>query len=187
MNHDDIGHFGTEKTLDRINKSYWFPKMSRFVKKYVGACIECAYAKKNSTSKESELHTIEKVAIPFHTLHVDHLGPFVRSKKGNTHILVIVDGFTKFTFIKPVRNTKTQSAIKALEDIFYIFRNPDRIISDRGTCFTSHAFKRFCLERGINHSLNAVACPRANGQVERYNRTILASLTAENLNRDEKD
>lgn len=187
MNHDEIGHFGHEKTLERIKKSYWFPKMSRFVRKYVSACVECAYAKKTGNSKTGHLHPIDKVGIPFHTLHLDHLGPFVRSKRGNTQLLVIVDGFTKFVFAKPVRNTKTQSAIRVLDEIFQTFRNPDRIISDRGTCFTSHAFKRFCVDRGIRHVLNAVASPRANGQVERYNRTILNSLTAQNLNRDEKE
>lgn len=187
INHDEIGHFGVEKTLERIKKSYWFSKMTTFVKKYVNACIECAYAKKTNSKKEGYLYPIEKVEVPFHTLHIDHLGPFVRSKRGNTHLLVIVDGFTKFVFTKPVRNTKTQSAIKALEDIFYTFRVPDRIISDRGSCFTSHAFKRFCLDKGVRHILNAVASPRSNGQVERYNRTILDSLTAQNLNCDEKE
>jgi transposase InsO family protein len=111
----------------------------------------------------------------------------VRSKRGNTHLLVIVDGFTKFVFTKPVRNTKTQSGIRVLEDIFYTFRVPERIVSDRGTCFTSHAFKRFSLEKGVKHVLNAVASPRSNGQVERYNRTILDSLTTQNLNRDERE
>lgn len=33
MNHDDVGHFGFEKTLARIKQSYWFPKLRRFVKK----------------------------------------------------------------------------------------------------------------------------------------------------------
>lgn len=187
MNHDDIGHVGTEKTLDRIKKYYWFPKMSRFVKKYVSACIDCTYAKKTSNKHEGLLHPIPKVEVPFHTLHTDHLGPFVRSKRGNTHILVTVDSFTKFVFIRPVKNTNTQNVIKVLEDIFDTFRNPDRLISDRGSCFTSHAFKKFCLDRGIRHILNAVASPRSNGQVERYNRTILDSLTAQNLRDDEKD
>lgn len=186
MNHDDMGHFGIDKTLERIRQSYWFSKMSKFVKKYVNACIECAYAKKSSSSKEGYLHPIEKIDIPFHTLHVDHLGPFIKSKRGNSYLLVIVDGFTKFVFAKPVRNTKTLVNLKVLEDIFYTFRIPDRIISDRGTCFTSHAFKRFCLDKGIRHVLNAVASPRSNGQVERYNRTILSSLTAQNLNGDDR-
>lgn len=111
----------------------------------------------------------------------------MRSKKGHTHILVIVDSFTKFVFIKPVRNTKTQGVIKVLTDIFDTLRAPDRIISDGGSCFTSHLFKRFCLSRGVKHVLNAVASPRSNGQVERYNRTILDSLTAQNRRANEKD
>lgn len=161
--------------------------MSRFVKKYVQACMECAYAKNNTTTKEGHLNPIPKLEIPFHTLHIDHLGPFVRSKRGNCYILVIVDAFTKFVWVRPVRNTKSQTSICTLEDIFYTFRNPDRIISDRGTSFTSHAFKRFCLNKGIKHILNAVASPRSNGQVERYNRTILDSLTTQNLNDNEKE
>lgn len=86
LNHDEIGHLGLEKTLERIKKNYWFAKMSRFVKKYVSACIECAYAKKNTNSREGLLHPINKLEIPFHTLHIDHLGPFVKSKRGNLSI-----------------------------------------------------------------------------------------------------
>lgn len=142
---------------------------------------------KKINTNEGLLHTIEKVEVPFHTLHIDHLGPFVRSKRGNSYLLVVVDAFTKFNFIRPVRNTKTQSTIRILEEIFYTFRNPDRIISDRGTSFTSYEFKHFCANKGIRHVLNAVASPRSNGQVERCNRTILSSLTAQNLNFDEKD
>lgn len=29
LNHDDIGHFGIEKTLDRIQRKYWFPKIKK--------------------------------------------------------------------------------------------------------------------------------------------------------------
>lgn len=42
----------------------------------------------------------------------------------------------------------------------------------------SHKFKDFCRENGIVHVATAVATPRANGQVERYNRTILSMLSA---------
>jgi transposase InsO family protein len=187
LNYDEIRHLGLEKTLDRIKKNYWFAKMSRFVKKYVNACINCAYAKKNNNSKEGLLHPINKVALPFHTLHMDHLGPFVRSKRGNFYLLVVVDAFTKFVFIKPVRNTNTLNVIRVLDEIFYTFRVPDRLISDRGSCFTSKAFKKYCYDKGIRHVLNAVASTKSNGQVERYNRTILSSLTVQNLKNDERE
>ena len=38
-NHDKVGHFSYDKTIKRSKKAYWFPKMNRFVKKYVGACL----------------------------------------------------------------------------------------------------------------------------------------------------
>lgn len=132
MNHDDIGHFGVKKTLERIKKNYWFAKMTNFEKKYVNSCIECAYATNKTNTHEGLLNPIHKVGVPFHTLHADHLGPFVKSKRGFTHLLVVVDGFTKYCFLKPVRNTNSQNAIRALDDIFCNFRAPVRSNSDRG-------------------------------------------------------
>ncbi|XP_049315779.1 uncharacterized protein LOC125779181 [Bactrocera dorsalis] len=44
---------------------------------------------------------------------------------------------------------------------------PERIISDRGTAFTSKAFQKFCNENNVKHILNAVRTPRANGHAER--------------------
>lgn len=45
QNHDDIGHFSVDKTLEKIMAVYWFSKMRSFVKKYVRSCLECTYAK----------------------------------------------------------------------------------------------------------------------------------------------
>lgn len=188
MNHDDIGHFGQAKTLERIQDQYWFPKLRRFVKKYVAACINCAYAKDSAAkTKSGHLYPIEKKDIPFHTLHIDHLGPFVRSKLRNSYILTVVDGFTKYLFAKPVKDTKTKNVIRVLESIFNDFGIPERIISDRGSSFTSSQFKDFCISNGVKHILNAVASPRSNGQAERFNQTLLNALSSKNLNNDERD
>ncbi|KAJ8943056.1 hypothetical protein NQ317_007787 [Molorchus minor] len=178
--HDDMGHFGLEKTLSKIQENYYFPSMRRFVKKYVNACLNCLYYKVPSGRKPGKLHPIDKVAVPFRSLHIDHVGPFVTSKRKNTQMLVIVDGFTKFCIIEAVKNTTTRHVIKTLKNLIDIFGVPVRVITDRGTAVTSHSFRTFCLENGIKHILNAVATPRANGQCERNNRTILASLSALN-------
>lgn len=187
MNHDEAGHFAFDKTLERISSDYWFPKMRRFVKKYVKACISCAYNKELSGKKSGTLHPIPKVSAIFHTIHIDHLGPFIKSKRGNCYILGIIDAFSKFIFIKGVKNTNSKSTIKVLEEVFSVFGQPKVIISDQGTSFTSGEFKRFASTIGTKHVCNAVATPRANGQIERYNRTILNSLAAMNHGRDEKD
>ena len=138
--------------------------MRKFVTKYVRACLNCLYYKSTSGRKPGFLHPIEKVAIPFHTLHLDHLDPFIWTKRRNTQILTIVDGFTKFCVLEPVRDTRTKWVIQALDQLFALFGVPTRIITDRGSCFTLHRFAAFCGEYGIKHILNAVATPRAHGQ-----------------------
>lgn len=178
LNHDDIGHFSIEKTLNKISKDFWFPKMKKFIKKYVRSCLECAYSKEPAGPKEGLLHPIHKVENPFDTVHIDHLGPFVKSSRGYSYLLVLVDGFTKFCLLKPLRNLKSNLTIRALEEIFTTFGYPNRLISDQGSSFTSKEFKKFCSDSKVHHILNAVASPRANGQVERYNRTVLDALTA---------
>lgn len=185
-NHDQIGHFGFEKTFNRIKEHYWFSKMRKFIKKYVNSCLECAHNKIPAGKKEGFLHPIPKISTPFHTIHIDHLGPFVTSKRKNVYILVIIDAYSKFIVIKAVKNTRSNTSIAVLRDYFGTFGLPTRLISDRGTSFTSDKFKKFMTELGIRHIQNAVASPRANGQVERYNRTILDSLAAQNHGHDEK-
>lgn len=175
-NHDEVGHFGFEKTLERIKATFWFPKIRKFTKKYVNACLECAHHKVPSGSKAGFLHPIPKTEIPFHTIHADHLGPFNRSKRGNCYILVIIDSFTKYINITPVRNTKSTTSIRVLKEHISYFGTPTRLITDQGTSFTGKKFQDFVKSLGIKHIFNAVATPRANGQVERYNRTILAAL-----------
>ncbi|CAB3241848.1 unnamed protein product [Arctia plantaginis] len=185
-NHDDVGHYGYEKTLERIRQHYWFGKMRRFVKKYVSACLECAHHKAPGGKREGALHPIEKISVPFHTIHADHLGPFVRSKLGNCYLLVIIDSFTKFINITAVKNTKSLTTIKVFRDHIRFFGVPTRLITDRGSSFTSKSFKEFTEEYGIKHVLNAVATPRANGQVERFNRTITEALATSNHGKDER-
>lgn len=184
LNHDDAGHFGFENTVERIQRNYWFSKMTNFVKKYVAACLNCMYMKSLSGRKPGFLHPIPKVTIPFETIHIDHLGPFVKSKHKNCYILVIVDAFTKFVFLEPVKTTKVKYVLKALDNFLFLFGTPNRIISDRGSAFTSTKMTNFCDKYRIKHVKNAVATPRANGQCERYNLTILNSLRCYSCNDD---
>lgn len=178
--HDEFGHFSAERTLYRLCQHYWFPRMRTYVERYIACCIPCLFNKKKTGKKEGYLHPIEKPTTPFEMVHVDHLGSFPKSSKGNLHILAVIDSFTKFAVFRPVRSTNSRITIRHLEDIFKLFGNPKILISDQGSSFTCKRFEEFCQNSTIRHVLNAVATPRANGQVERLNRTILSALLASN-------
>jgi transposase InsO family protein len=176
--HDEMGHFALDKTLEIISKSYWFPGMRRYVTKYIANCLNCLYNKKPTGKKPGLLHPIPKNSTPFDTIHIDHLGPFVSSTKKNNYLLVITEAFTKFILLKAVQSTKVGPLLCFLTTVIDMFGVPKRIISDRGSCFTCKKFVDFCNELGIKSVLNATATPRANGQVERMNSTILHSLAS---------
>lgn len=87
--------------------------MKGLIEKYVCSCLEGAYSKGPTGANEGLLLPIHKVEKPFDTVYIDHLGPFVKSKKGHSYLLVLVDGFTKFCIPKPLRDLKSKSKLQS--------------------------------------------------------------------------
>lgn len=85
-------------------------------------------------------------------------------------------------WLYPIKTVISKETIDKLESQKSIFGNPSRIISDRGTAFTSTEFESYCQEEGIEHIKITIGLPRANGQIERINRTIIPVLTKMSLN-----
>ncbi|CAH2223957.1 jg18393 [Pararge aegeria aegeria] len=155
--------------------------MTRFIKKYVSSCMECAYGKGDYGKPSGELHPIAKPNLPMDTVHIDHLGPFSRTRKGYQYILMLNDAFSKFLIARPTKTVNSVETLEVLRDVLSLFGYPKRIVSDRNLAFTSRIFREFTQKHLIHHTLNAIACPRANGQVERCNRTLLDALRTRSL------
>lgn len=174
--HDLYGHFSVDRTVAKIKESYWFPRMKRYVRHHISMCFQCLLNKTPSGKRQGELHPIKPGRRPFAIIHVDHLGPFVKSSKGNRELFVLIDNFTRFTRLYPMKSTLTKCVMIALKSFVNDFGLPERIISDRGTCFTSKEFNEYCRNNGIKHTLNSTQHPEGNGMVERANRTILSTI-----------
>ncbi|GFW46484.1 hypothetical protein TNCV_4811711 [Trichonephila clavipes] len=134
-------------------------------------------ANKKTGKKEGFLNPISKESIPLSTYHVDFIGPLPSTNKSYQHIFTVVDAFTKFTWLYPVKIVSAESALEKLKQQQKTFGNPIRIISDRGSAFTSKLFNDYCDEENIQHLQIATGVPRGNGQVERIHRTLIPVLT----------
>ena len=93
-----------------------------------------------------------------------------------THILVMVDKFTKWVEVKPIRKCDGHTAVTFLKDIILRYGYPHSIITDNGTNFAVGAFARFCEEKNIRLAVASVAHLESNGQVERTNALILSGI-----------
>ena len=104
------------------------------------------------------------------------VGPLKKAPGGFTHLLVVVDKFTKWIKAKPITNIHSKEAVKFFLDIIYRFGVPNCIIIDHGTNFTGKKFLDFCDGYGIRIDWASVGHPRTNGQVERANGMVLQGL-----------
>lgn len=170
------GHFAVKRTEEHLKQEYYIPNLRSKIEKCIANCLKCILINKKTGKKEGFLHPLTKNDCPFSTYHIDHLGPLKSTSKNYKHILAVIDSFTKFVWLYPVKSTTSKEVILKLELQKSMFGNPGCIISDRGTAFTSSEFEDYCTEENIQHAKITVSLPRANGQIERINRTIIPVL-----------
>jgi len=175
--HDDMAHCGAEKTLKRIKQNYWFPLMRKKIYEYIENCFTCLMANRSVSQAEGETSLFPPANKPLETLHADQFGPLQATENKVKHVLVIVDAFTRSTWIYATKSTGTSEVTRRLREIFDVFGTPTNLVTDRGTAFTSNEFAEFIKTHGIKHRKVAVAAPWANGTIERVNRFLKTLLT----------
>jgi hypothetical protein len=87
-----------------------------------------------------------------------------------------MDKFTKWIEAKPIKKLDGSSTIKFFNEIITRYGVPHNIITDNRTNFAKAVFAEYCGKKGIRLDLASVAHPQMNGQVEKANGQILASI-----------
>ena len=170
------GHQGIDRTIARMKKQFYWYGMSQDVKRYVSTCRTCSTQKKRSKKGKYPL-TLYHAGAPMERIHIDFLGPLSKSINGNEYILVMVDQFTKWVEIVPLQSQNAEITAKAVIDNFLSkFGYPFQIHSDQGRNFESKLFHSVCELLKIHKSRTTPYRPQANGQVERYNRTLMEAI-----------
>lgn len=176
MIHEKVGHLAVEKCYNQLRFHYWFPKMYEKVGDFIKNCVRCIMHTAPKRINERILHSIPKVPVPFHTLHVDHYGPLPSLKNQKRYLLVVVDAFTKYTKLYATKTVAVGEVIPSLQKYFSYYSRPVRVVSDMGSCFKHENFEVFATRNNFQHIRNATAAPQANGQVERVNRVLTPML-----------
>lgn len=172
----DAMHFGRFKTLKKLQEQYYWPLMENDVRKYCQGCDTCKKTKYPNINRTPLMGKQKVASLPWQTISVDFVGPFPRSKSGNSVLLVVTDLFSKFVIIQPLRDAKTKPLISFLENmVFLLFGVPEILISDNGVQFKSKEFEKFLSNYHVTHWKNANYHP-ANNPTERVNRVIGAAI-----------
>lgn len=171
-----VGHPGAHRMFRTMRRSFFWPRMAEDVYETIRQCDHCA---RNRITEKRHTNPLRLFPAngPLESVAMDILGPLPRTKHGNRFLLVITDRFSKVTKTVPLRTVTALSVARAFCDHWvYAYGPPISLLTDNGPQFTAKFFLAVCSELGVHKVFTTAYHPQTNGQVERYNRTILASL-----------
>lgn len=178
--HDEpsSGHLGFTRTLERIRRSYYWPRLAKTVKQYVRTCRDCQRRKTPPMRPAGLLHPITPPKAPFHQIGMDLLGSFPTSSSGNRWIVVATDYATRYCETKALtRATAAEVAHFFVDNIVLRHGAPAIVITDRGAAFTAEMLQEVLRLSGTEHRRTTAYHPQTNGLTERLNKTITDMLS----------
>ena len=178
--HDNVGHFGRARTIERLSRHCVWTGLTKEVEDYCRGCAVCA-ASKGANSLPAG--TLVPMPIPervWDSVGVDFTGPLPETEKGHNSIMAIVDRFSKMLKLQPCKTTITgiQAGRLLLDQMLGMGRLPTSIVSDRDVRFTGVAWGQLWRGLKTEQKMSTAYHPQTDGQTERANRTMQAVLRA---------
>ena len=160
----------------QVRKDWYWPALAVDCYTTVRNCPHCA---KNRIKLRKNVKPLQlfPATEPLASACIDILGEFITTRRRNKYLLVITDRFTKLTKTAPMKGISSAEVARTFIDNWvFNYGPPTELISDNGSCFASRFFLDVCRILSIKNHFTTTYHPQANGQVERYNRTILSAL-----------
>jgi hypothetical protein len=180
MVHDGpaAGHFGRLKTLKRVKELYYWPQRRKAVIEWCRNCSVCSKRKGPVTRLHGPMQ-LYLVGAPMERVGIDILGPLPLSDSGNRYLLVAMDYFTKWPEVVALPNQEAITVATALVNNFFCrFGAPLELHSDQGRNFESAVMAEVCKLFGVLKTRATALFAQSSGLVERFNRTLMNSLSA---------
>lgn len=160
----------------RLKRLFYWSGLSVAVRQMVLECSTCSETKFGASTLRPPMGQQILTERPFQFVYTDLLGPYPRSKCGSTHVLVVLDKFTKFVLLQPLRKANAKEIVAFLEQqVFQVFGTPEVVYSDNGVQYKSKEFCALLEKYGVKHLTSATHAPQANAS-ERVNRSVLAAI-----------
>ena len=167
------GHEGQQKTVELVTRNFWWPGVTKEVKRYVEE-YDAYQCNKNCTEqlvgKLMSNSILEKLQMHISADFITKL-PLAR---GYNSILVVVDWLTKIVyFIPTIKKILAKGLARLFKDnVWKLHGLPESIISDRRLQFITGLIRELNGILGIKSKLSRVFYPQTDGQTERVNQEL---------------
>lgn len=170
-------HPGRGRTGSLVKRHFWWNTLDKDVREYVAACSVCARNKSRNQHPAGLLQSLPTPHRPWSHIALDFVTG-LPVLAGKTTILTVIDRFSKAAHFVALEKLPTAAETSRLlfEHVFRLHGIPVEIVSDRGPQFSSQVWKSFCTVLGAKPCLSSGCHPQTNGQTERLNQELEATL-----------
>ena len=166
------GHQGLSKTKHLLREFCWFPGIDIKVEEAVRKCIPCL-AVNNENGRQPPVKPHELPKGPWQVIEMDLQGPYPSGE----YIFVMIDRYSKWPEVALFRKAPDSKDVKTAMGLIFDDKGvPFKCQSDNGSPFQSDELKKFARKEGFILKHITPEWPRANGEVERFNRSIKAAV-----------
>ena len=160
-------HFGVAGTHS-LRKSFFWVRMRRDVERFCRNCLTCHRSKPTNEGKEPIGVMLGNEGIPGHAVGID-VGTLPWSEDGYRYFLLMVDLFTRYIEIQPLKDQCARTLVEAFERgwIYRGYGVPQTILSDQGKNVDGETFREFCKILGVEKKRTSPYRPQADGMSER--------------------
>ena len=160
------GHLGSSKTKEMIRNKYWFPSMNIQIENIVQAGFSCQIATNTFHTEPAKMTKIPQQ--PWEVVELDFCGPFPNGE----YAMVLTDQFSRYPEVEFTRSIAIAPVREKLKKVFATHGVPKVVQTDNGPPFNSREFKQLADEMGFTHTSVTPYHPKAQGQVENFNKLI---------------
>ena len=153
-------HLKPQKMISVMRAKKFWPSVCRDVDLYCRSCDQCPKTIRMTHPVRPSMMLCDPAERPWHKISMDALERFPRSRKGNRHLVVVVDYYSRFVILiaYAVANLMAKTiADKFVDNVICRVGGVQRIMSDKGKCFVGAEFRILCEKYKISQSFSSVA------------------------------
>ena len=172
--HDNLGHFGAEKSYANLRSAYYWPRMRAELEgAYIPGCDACQRHKGSTRRPAGPLHPLPIPDEQGDSVAVDFIGPLPEDEGFNC-IVSMTDRTGADIQVVPTRmDISAEDFAQLFFDHWYCEHGlPLEFILDRDKLFVSKFWKTLTKTTGVKLGMSTAFHPETDGASERTNKTV---------------